>query len=178
MIRAAAARVDSADPAASVDAATGAIPVPAAGPARRRTILLATDLSPASEPAEGEAIALARDLRTSLLILSVIDPKSLRTGFGQWVQRMDQARASLEERSRDLVGRARAAGVPVRLLIWEGDPAESIVDAAIAESVDYIVVGSHGRHGVDRVLLGSISDQVIRTASVPVIVARSREAAV
>src|SRR4029077_9205565 len=93
-----------------------------------RTILLATALSPASAAAESEAIGLARDLRASLLVLSVIDPRSLRGARGQWIQRADQARAALTVRSRDVIEQARMAGVPVRLLIWEGDPAESIVE--------------------------------------------------
>jgi nucleotide-binding universal stress UspA family protein len=142
-----------------------------------RTILLATDLSPASAAAESEAIGLARDLRGSLLVLSVIDPRSLRGARGQWIQRADQARAALTVRSRDVIEQARTAGIPVRLLIWEGDPADSIVEAAFAESADYIVVGSHGRRGVDRMLLGSVSDRVVREAPVPVIVARRREVA-
>ena len=144
---------------------------------RQRTILLATDLSSASTFAETEGITLARDLRSSLVVLSVIDPKSPRSGRGEWLQRMDQARSALEDRSRNLMARARAEGVPVRLLIWAGDPAESIVDAAVAESAAYIVVGSHGRHGMDRMVQGSISDQVIRNATVPVVVARQREEA-
>jgi nucleotide-binding universal stress UspA family protein len=150
---------------------------PAAAPAQgaiptRRTILVATDLTPTSDPAETEAIHLARDLRAELLVVSVIDPRSLRGGRGQWLQRMDQARAELQTRSRDVLARARRAGVSVRLLIWDGDPAECVVEAAVAESAAFIVVGSRGRHGVDRMVLGSVSDRIVRDAPVPVLVAR------
>jgi nucleotide-binding universal stress UspA family protein len=46
------------------------------------------------------------------------------------------------------------------------------VEAAIAEGVDLIVVGSHQRRGVDRLVMGSVSEQVVRTSPVPVVVAR------
>lgn len=140
----------------------------------RRTLLLATDLTPASAVAEAEAIALARDLRAQLLMVSVIDPRTLRGPRGDFIRRMDQARAELQLRARDLQDRARAAGVPSRLLIWEGEPAESVLEAAMAESVSMIVVGSHGRRGVDRLVLGSVSDRIVREAQVPVVVARMR----
>ena len=143
----------------------------------RRTILLATDLTPTSLVAETEAIGLARDLQAALLVVSVIDPRSLRGPRGDFIQRMDQARVALQLRARGLQDRAAAAGVAVRLLIWEGQPAESVLEAAAAESVSMIVVGSHGRRGVDRLVLGSVSDQVVREAGVPVVVARGRPTA-
>jgi nucleotide-binding universal stress UspA family protein len=64
-------------------------------------------------------------------------------------------------------------GVAVSFLIWEGEPGESIVDAAIAERADLIVVGSHGRGAVGRFLIGSVSDHVVRHAPCPVLVVRS-----
>ena len=143
------------------------------GTTARRTILLATDLTPTSLVAETEAIGLARDLHAELLIVSVIDPRSLRGPRGDYIQRIDQARQDLQARARGLQDRASMVGVAVRLLIWEGEPAESVLEAAAAESVSMIVVGSHGRRGVDRLVLGSVSDRVVREASVPVVVARA-----
>lgn len=144
------------------------------GTTERRTILLATDLTPTSLVAETEAIGLARDLGAELLIVSVVDPRSLRGPRGDFVRRVDQARQDLQARARGLQDRASVVGVHVRLLIWEGEPAESVLEAAAAESVSMIVVGSHGRRGVDRLVLGSVSDRVVREASVPVVVARAR----
>ena len=149
-------------------------PAAVPGTTGRRTILIATDLTPTSLVAETEAIALARDLHAELLIVSVIDPRSLRGPHGDYVQRIDQARQDLQARARGLQDRASMVGVEVRLLIWEGEPAESVLEAAAAESVSMIVVGSHGRRGVDRLVLGSVSDQVVREATVPVVVARAR----
>lgn len=142
------------------------------GPARAGTLLLATDLSTASAAATEAAFDLAERLGDSLLIVSVIDPGQLRLPGGRFGTRVDQIRAQQEVAAQELVGRGRHAGVSVAFLIWEGDPGESILEAAAAEGVEMIVVGSHGRGGVGRALIGSVSDHVVRHASCPVVVVR------
>lgn len=136
-----------------------------------RRILLATDLSPASESATYQAIALARDLRATLLVVSVIDPevRSARRGL---VERMDQRRAAREAAAQALVVRGRQAGISVSFLVWEGEPGPAIVDAAKAEGADLLVVGSHGRGRVERLVLGSVSDHVVRNAPCPILIVR------
>jgi nucleotide-binding universal stress UspA family protein len=136
-----------------------------------RRIVLATDLSRASEGATRQAIDLARDLKASLLIISVIDP-AVRGAPGGRVERMDQRRAGRESAAQQLVLRGRQAGVNVSFLVWEGEPGPSIVEAAEAEGADLIVVGSHGRGRVGRFLIGSVSDHVIRNAAAPVLIVR------
>jgi len=135
-------------------------------------LLLATDLSPASAAATEQAFELASRLTAPLLIVSVIDPGQLRLSGGRFGQRVDQVRMQRERVAQDLVARGRRVGVPVSFLIWEGDPGESIVEAAVAERADLIVVGSHGRSGVGRFLIGSVSDHVVRHAPCPVLVVR------
>ena len=137
-----------------------------------RTILLATDLSSASASAEELAFELASRLDGALLLVSVIDPRLLWKPAGGYRQRMDQARDARQTAAQGIVDRARREGVPVRTLIWEGEPGEAIVEAAIAEGVDLIVVGSHQRRGVDRLVKGSVSERVVRSSPVPVMVAR------
>lgn len=139
---------------------------------RIQTILLATDLSSASVNAEELAFELATRLQGALLLVSVIDPRGLWMPSGGYRQRMDQARDARQAAAKGIVDRAHREGVPVRTLIWDGDPAEAIVEAAVAEGVDLIVVGSHQRRGVDRLVMGSVSEQVVRTSPVPVVVAR------
>jgi nucleotide-binding universal stress UspA family protein len=135
--------------------------------------MLATDLSPASDSATETALDLARTFGARLLVISVIDPGSLRMPGGRFSARVDQVRAERERYAQELVARGRAQGVAVGFLIWEGDPGESIVDAAQSESADMIVVGSHGRGTVGRFLIGSVSDYVVRQAPCPVLVVRS-----
>ena len=154
----------------SASSAPGADPPSPTG--RIHSILLASDLSSASASAEDLAFELATRLDGALLLVSVIDPRGLWLPTGGYRQRIDQARDGRHAAAQEIVDRARRAGVSVRALIWEGDPAESIVEAAIAEHVDLIVVGSHQRRGVDRLVMGSVSEQVVRNSPVPVVVAR------
>jgi nucleotide-binding universal stress UspA family protein len=146
-----------------------------ARPARRpiARVLLATDFSPASAGATDEALDLASRLGASLLAVSVIDPGQLRLPGGRFGQRVDQVRSAREPVAQELVARGRRLGVTVSFLIWEGEPGESIVDAAESERADLIVVGSHGRGAVGRFLIGSVSDHVVRHAPCPVLVVRS-----
>jgi nucleotide-binding universal stress UspA family protein len=137
-----------------------------------RQIVLATDLGPASASATDEAFRLAAALNARLLAVSVIDPRSLQLPGGRFRSRIDQERARLEASAAELVLRGRRDHIPTSFLIWEGDPAESIVDAARSERADVIVVGSHGRGALGRALIGSVSDQVVRHAPCPVLVVR------
>jgi nucleotide-binding universal stress UspA family protein len=151
---------------------TTARPAP---PPKVDKVLLATDLSEASSAATEEAFELARRLGASLLVVSVIDPGSLLLPGGRFGARMDQVRERRGAIAQALVERGRDAGVPVSFLVWEGDPGDMIVSAAEAEHADMVVVGSHGRGAVGRLLLGSVSEHVVRHAPCPVLVVRPRE---
>lgn len=135
-------------------------------------VLLATDLSATSSPAEREALKLAAGLHARLVAVSVIDAGALRLPGGRFRARVDQVRDEREVAAQALVARAQDMGVPTAFLVWEGDPGEAIVDAATAEHADLIVLGTHGRRGVERSLLGSVSDHVVRHAPCPVVVVR------
>ena len=106
----------------------------------------------------------------------MIDPRALQLPGGRYRSRVDQERARLETAASELVLRGRRDRIPTSFLIWEGDPAESIVEAARSEGADVIVVGSHGRGAIGRALIGSVSDQVVRHAPCPVLVVRSSRA--
>jgi nucleotide-binding universal stress UspA family protein len=135
-------------------------------------VLLATDLEPASAHAAERALDLAERLQAPLLIVSVIDPVRLRLPGGGFTRRIDQVRATREAAAQQLVDDGRRRGVAVRFLVWHGDPGESIIAAADAEGAEMIVVGSHGRAGVNRLLMGSVSEYVVRHALCPVLVVR------
>lgn len=135
-----------------------------------RRLLLATDLSSASERAAEEAIRLAVESGALLVVLSVIDPGRLRLPGGSFLRRVDQERSRIETEVQMLVSRARTAGARATFLVWEGDPAEAILAASEAENVDVIVLGSHRRGLLGRLLLGSISARVSEQARCPVLV--------
>ena len=138
-----------------------------------RHVLLATDLSPASVPATEEAIAIARRTGARLTVLSVIDPRVLRLPGGRFLRRVDQEQSRVEIGVQELVMRARASAIPSTFLIWHGEPSEVILEAAEAEDVDLVVMGSHGRGRVGRLVLGSTSTRVSTESKRRVLVVQS-----
>ncbi len=151
--------------------APGRLGAPGAPP----KLLLATDLSEASSSATDEAFELASRLAARLLVVSVIDPGSLLLPGGRFRARVDQVREHREQQAQALVERGRELGLDVSFLVWTGDPGDMIVEAAEAERVDMVLVGSHGRGAVGRFFIGSVSEHVVRHAPCPVLVVRPRE---
>jgi nucleotide-binding universal stress UspA family protein len=141
-------------------------------PDRMRRILLATDLKEASGIATDWAFALAEGNGADLLVVSVIDPDELRQESQRTGLRWDQVRDRRQAAAHELVVRGQPTGLNVTVLVWTGDPGESIVSVAEAEAADLIVVGSHGRGPLRRLFLGSVSEHVVRNAPCPVLVAR------
>lgn len=167
--------IDESDLLARNAAFSGSAPVATdlrAVPDTIRRILLATDLTRASELATEWAFALAERNGADLLVVSVIDPRDLRQETERTGLRWDQVRDRRQAAAQELVVRGRPTGLNVSFLVWTGDPGESIVSAAEAEAADLIVVGTHGRGTIGRLLLGSVSRYVMRNAPCAVLVAR------
>ena len=164
------ARAPTALPSRSLEVSAGQRPHEVA-PIRR--VLLATDLSPASQAATAEAITLASRHSAFLIVLSVVDPRRLQLPGGMFLRRLDQERAEVIEGTQQIVARAMAAGATATFLVWDGDPAETIIAAADSEDADVIVIGSHGRGRIGRMILGSTSARVSQDARRQVIVVPS-----
>jgi nucleotide-binding universal stress UspA family protein len=137
-----------------------------------RRVLVATDTGPFSTGAEHAGVELAARTGASLIFLSVIDPSRLRLPGGLFHTRVDQVRAQRESAVAKIVENARKHGVSAQFLIWEGDPGASVIEAAEAEGADVIVVGSHDRGPVGRLLLGSVSAHVVEHGHGRVVVIR------
>lgn len=136
-------------------------------------IVLGTEFGPVSAAAERVAIGQAARAGVPLLIVNAIDPGRLRLPGGRFRRRVDQVRAEREKEADALINRARAAGVHAQVLIWDGDPATCVVEAARAEGASRIVVGSHGRGRLGRAIVGSVSEAIAAVASCPVTIVRS-----
>ena len=140
----------------------------AASPNSQR-ILLAVDQSGSSRAAADEAIRRAASEQAALIVLTVLEPHNLHLPGGR-LQRVDQERDRLTAGALAIVHRARAAGVRATYLIWEGDPAEAILEASRAERADAIVLGSRPRTNLRRLILGSVSTEVSKRATCEVVV--------
>lgn len=132
-----------------------------------KRILFPTDFSPDSDAALEMAASLARDWKASLLILHV-EVIPFTTGGGElFYVAPDPPTRELQERLSDVVPSDKSIVVEHRLLA--GDPAEAIVRVAETENIDLIVMGTHGRRGLARLLMGSVAEAVVRAAPCPVL---------
>ena len=142
------------------------------------TILVATDGSDDSDAAVEAALDLAHDTSGRLLVLSVVPEGSATAGDGAdasapEADRDDQVVVDATDRANDVVDHAVEWGLEATPLVWEGEPAEAILAAATSEGADIIVIGSSGKSGVGRMLMGSVTDDVVRRAVIPVMVVRA-----
>lgn len=142
-------------------------------------ILLATDGSPASENAAALAVSLARTHGAKLTALYAVDPYPY-LGVGEvnpmgFQSYMSAAQAHAAEAHAKVAALCSANGSPVDLhvrMVEELSAASGIVQTAKLEEADLIVVGSHGRTGIARLMLGSVAAKVVAESPVPVLVAR------
>jgi nucleotide-binding universal stress UspA family protein len=146
-------------------------------------ILVPIDGSTTSDRGLTEAIAIARLTGANLRLLHVLDELVFVSGFEAGATYLNTVLPQLRRHSEQLLAagkeRAAAAGVDVDTLCVEcfaRRTADIIVEQAASWPADLIVLGTHGRRGVRRVLLGSDAEQVLRMAPVPVLLIRSADA--
>lgn len=139
-------------------------------------IIHPTDFSEEAHQAEEHATRLARALGADLLLLhvSVETPLYGETAFGMPdVKRIYEGQSRwAEERLAARADILTTGGVRARWLRRTGIVHDAICDVARAEAADYIVIGTHGRGGIARFMLGSVADRVVRTAPCPVLLVR------
>lgn len=144
-----------------------------------RHILAPTDFSEYSKQAIASALELAKKFGAKLSILHVVElppypiegymPPSLTTTF------MEDMEREASQQLAQVVPEAESAGIEVARLVTVGSPYRKILDMAEAEQVDLIVMATAGRTGFSRLVMGSIAERVVRTASCPVLTIRPRE---
>ena len=139
-------------------------------------ILLATDNSKQAEKAGEEAISMA-SLGGTILVLYVIDADYLNALPQQDLR--DQLSENLKKEGKEAVEKfkkrieeeqcaGKCPNVDLITIIKEGKPADVIIKTAEEEGVDHIVLGKSGKHGIEKFLLGSTADRVVREAKIPV----------
>ena len=146
-------------------------------------ILVPTDFSPPSQMALDQARMLAQTFGSSLQLLHVVEEPIPSTGFvaDGFAPETDSLREGRLAQARDalarLVSATDRAHVRVRTDAVMGVPAAAIVDYAVATGTDLIVMGTNGRTGLAHLLMGSVAEQVVRTASCAVLTVRQAPAA-
>jgi universal stress protein A len=145
-----------------------------------QTILLATDFSPTSTDAFEEALRMAREFGSALKIMHCYElpaPLALPYATASLYEGLDrEARLGAEKKLERLIRRAADRGVAATPVLRQGFPDVEIVDSAERERADLIVLGTHGRRGASRLLLGSVAARVVATAGCPVLTVRPSHA--
>lgn len=137
-----------------------------------RRLIVPTDGSPHADVAVEHALDLAELLKIPLHAIYVVDQPSFQA-FPPEALLVDLSNLIRKEANQVLEGvrrRAEARGVKVETVVREGHPSDEICGAATAQ--DLIVIATHGRRGLSRMLLGSVAESVIRHAPCPVLVIR------
>lgn len=141
-------------------------------------ILLPTDGSGGTEDAVDRAFDLAKTYDATVHALYVIDLKEVNAiehtfDSTEYVELFrEEGEAILE----DLQTRAEDAGVDLVSVIEQGIPHEVILEYSNDQEIDLIVMGTHGRTGLDRYLVGSVTEKVVRLSNVPVLTTRLTDA--
>lgn len=134
-----------------------------------RKILVATDFSPSANEAVDAAIELARKFDAGLVLLHVhVLPTYYGYGEGLYfpiAELQQEAHKALEQEVARLTPKYPRLESAFRV----GYPSNEIMDVVRERGCDLIVVGTHGRRGLEHVLLGSVAERVVRTAPVPVL---------
>ena len=152
--------------------------VPDGHPARPTRILVPTDFSEAAEAAKMYASMIAEGFGATLHILHVL-PDAAGLGEGvdpaRWSELMEHARRSAHERLDRLLTPDERGTVHAQVALEFGRPAVKIVEYAMNNAIDLIVIGSHGHSTIDKWWFGSVAQGVLLRAPCPVIVVRPRE---
>jgi nucleotide-binding universal stress UspA family protein len=135
-----------------------------------KTILFPTDFSTASDAALEHAAALAKSSNARLLIVHVEEPP-LAYGGGELYYGLPEPDSERILKMLEDV-RPKDPAVPFTHRLTMGDPAGEIVRIATEEQVEMIVLGTHGRTGMVRFLMGSVAEAIVRRAPCPVLVYR------
>ncbi|HZR45664.1 MAG TPA: universal stress protein [Candidatus Manganitrophaceae bacterium] len=147
--------------------------------AKFQHILVATDFSACAEEALRQAVDLAQGLQGKITLLHVFespfpypDAPSL-SAYPQLYRSLQDFKREEEKKLQSIAGTVGTA-IGIRPLFKEGSPSLEIVKAARELKADLIVVGTHGRAGMSRFLMGSVAQKVSQIASCPVLIVREK----
>lgn len=141
---------------------------------KRKKILVPTDGSDCSLRATNLAISLAKDLGAEIFALYAIDPIILEE-ITKGTEERDVEKELKEKGERFLnyvVNFAKQEGLKAEAILAKGEPHDQIVHYAKIKGIDMIVMGTCGRRGTKRILIGSVTERVIEYAPCPVLVVR------
>ena len=146
-----------------------------------KNILVATDFNPPSQAAVAYAVSLAQKLGAKVHVVHAFElplvgfPDGVLTVTAEMAGRiLDAAQTALNK----IVAEYEKQGVKLETSLEQADPREGVLQAAKKFGADLIVMGTHGRRGIARALIGSVTEAVVRTSPVPVLTVHQESPAV
>jgi nucleotide-binding universal stress UspA family protein len=134
----------------------------------RKNVLLATDGSPSCEAAVDKAIELAKEKSANLTAVSVVYTNDEYLALAPGV--VEELIGKAKNKLATIAQKGREAGVEINTIVKEGEAFEAITNLAQNNDIDMIVMGSHGKKGLQRLLMGSVTERTIGYATCPVLV--------
>lgn len=136
-------------------------------------ILVPTDGSDPATSAVEMALGLAETHSAVLHVLYIVDQPTSVSGMGEGFSGLDDLMDALEEKGQQatkaIVERARERDIETTAAVRRGNPHDDILAYGNDQDIDVIVIGTHGRTGVKRALLGSVTEDVVRHSDIPVL---------
>ncbi len=141
-----------------------------------KQILIATDGSEYTKNAVDYGIDLAKNAGAKLHAIYVVDTAAFASipMDAAWESMYELLRQEGDEATKYVADKAQAEGLVVERNTIEGHPAEEIIKYAEKNSISLIIMGTLGKSGLDRFLLGSVAEKVVRTSKIPVLVVRGK----
>jgi len=145
-----------------------------------KRIMFASDFSEASREAKDVAVSFSDQMRAELHVVHVFDLTSLQMpspyyflpGVDTWMDdQIDVVRKNGQEMLNGLV---EELGKEVKFHFVEGKPGREIVRVASENEIDLVVLGTHGYTGLNRLIMGSVAEYVVRSAGCPVLIVKHK----
>lgn len=136
-----------------------------------KKILVATDFSETAEAATDYAVGLAKQLGAELVLVHAYEMPTYAFPEGVVIQAelVDRLAKVSEEALASAVKERAKSGVKITSVLRSGTPWREVCDVAEKENVDLLVIGTHGRRGIARMILGSVAERIVRTSKRPVL---------
>lgn len=138
-----------------------------------KKLLVPTDGSSYAEKATLRALEIAKTFKSEVFLLSVVEIPLNSMSSHEIAKLTETLKTSADELIRREKIKFKSEGLSVQGLIMEGVPEERILETASKEDIDLIIMGSHGKTGLKRLLMGSVTEMVINTGDKPVLVVKS-----
>ncbi|MBL6955536.1 MAG: universal stress protein [Chlorobium phaeobacteroides] len=139
-------------------------------------ILCPVDFSEASRNAVRYAHEFAKGMGSSLVLLNVVEPRPMAVDMSlSYVPLEEDLEKAAREDLEEIIKTEREQGVEVEAEVEIGTPSEVIISKSRERDVNLIILGSHGKTGLSRLLMGSVAESVVRKAACPVLIVKAEE---